>query len=360
MDDVFDLLLTGEDIVELGDIALELHDVPRAVHDVFLVDVAQLDFGHKLGLDLVDLKALHKVGHDVGFELRTADDRDGLVDVEQDRLETVQQMQAVGLFSQIEVHAATGRLDAPRDPLVQDLTHTHDARIAVDKHIEVAREGILQRGGAEQLRHELLGVDSPFQVDRDAEAGKVGLVADVGNLAHLALFGKLHNALDDDVGLGRVRNLVHLDDALVGQVAPARANLEAAGARVDDALHLLAAVDDLAAGGEVGRGHVFKQVAVGVAKEVHRCGAHLVQVEPADIGRHRDADALVRRHEDVGERGRQKARLLHSAVVAVDEVHGVLVDILEDLGADRRELGFGITRGRIAQVTGIVLAEVAL
>ena len=149
VDDVFDLLLTGEDIVELGDVALELHDVPRAVHDVFLVDVAQLDFRHELGLDLVDSEALHKVGHDVGFELRTADDRDGLVDVEQDRLEAVEQMQAVGLLRQIEVHAATGRLDAPRDPLVQDLAHAHDARIAVDKHIEVAREGILQRGGAE-------------------------------------------------------------------------------------------------------------------------------------------------------------------------------------------------------------------
>ena len=221
MDDVFDLLLTGEDIVELGDVALELHDVPRAVHNVFLVDVAQLDFGHKLGLDLVNPEALHKVGYNVGFKLRAADNRDGLVDVEQDRLEAVEQMQAVGLLRKIEVHAATGRLDAPRDPLVQDLAHTHDAWIAVDKHIEVAREGILQRGGAEQLRHELLGVDAPFQVDRDAEAGKVGLVADIGNLAHLALFGKLHDALDDDVSLGRVRNLVHLDNALVGQVAPA-------------------------------------------------------------------------------------------------------------------------------------------
>ena len=185
-------------------------------------------------------------------------------------------MQAVGLLRQIEVHAATSRVDAPRDPLAQDLTHTHDAWIAVDKHIEVAREGILQRGGAEQLRHELLRIDSPFQVDRDAEAGKVGLVADVGDLAHLALLGKLHDALDDDVGLGRVRYFVHLDDALVGQVAPARANLEAAGARIDDALHLLAAVDDLAAGGEVGRGHVFQQVAVGIAKEVHGRRAHFV------------------------------------------------------------------------------------
>ena len=157
-------------------------------------------------------------------------------------------MQTVGLLPQIEVHAATSRLDAPRDPLVQNLAHTHDARIAVDKHIEVAREGILQRGGAEELRHELLGVDSPLQVDRDAQAGKVGLIADVGDLAHLALLGELHDALDDDVGLGRVRNFVHLDDALVGQVAPARANLEAAGTRVDDALHLLAAVNDLAAG----------------------------------------------------------------------------------------------------------------
>ena len=265
VDDLLDLFLARENSVQLRDVGLELLDVLRAVDDVFLVDVAQFDFRHEFGLDLVDIEALHEVGHNVGLEFRAANDRDGLVDVEQNRLKAVQQVQAVGFFVQIEVHAAAGRFDAPCHPLAQNLAHAHNARVAVDEHVEVARERVLQRGGAEQLRHELFGVDAPLQVDGDAQAGEIGFVADVGDFAHLALFGELHDAIDDDVGFGGVWNLVHLDDALIGQVAPARANLEAAESRVEDALHFLAAVDDFAAGGEIGRGHVFEQVALGVA-----------------------------------------------------------------------------------------------
>ena len=93
---------------------------------------------------------------------------------------------------------------------------------------------------------------------------------------------------------------------------------------------------------------------------MHGGFAHFVQVEAADVGSHGNADALVRRHQDVGERGGQQARLLHGAVVAVHEVDRILVDVLEDLGANRGKLGLGVTRGGVAQVAGVVLAEVAL
>ena len=116
----------------------------------------------------------------------------------------------------------------------------------------------------------------------------------------------------------------------------------------------------ISAGREVGHGHVLEQVAIGVLQVVHGGSADLVEVEAADVGRHGDADALVGRDEDVGERGGQQTRLLHGAIVAVDEVDRVLVDVLEDLGADGGELGLGITRGGVAQIARIVLAKVAL
>ena len=269
-------------------------------------------------------------------------------------------MQALGLFAQVKVDAATRGLNTPLDPLVQDLAHAHNARVTIDQYVEVARERILQRGRAIELRHELVGVDAALKVDSDAQTRKVGLIANVCDLFDLALFGELDDALDDDIGLGGVGDLVDLDDALFGNPAPAGANLEAAQPGLDDLLHLLAAVDDLAAGGEIGHGHVLEQVAVGILQVVHRGGADLVEVETADIGRHSDADALVGRDKDVGERGGQQAWLLHGAVVAVDEVDRVLVDVLEDLGADGGELGLGITRGGVAQVARIVLAKVAL
>ena len=253
-DDFLDVLLAREDLLEFGNLALELRDVLGAVEDVLLVDVAQLELGDELGLGLVDIKSAHQVGDYLGLEFGAADDGDGLVDVEQDRFETVQQVQALGLLAQVEVHATARGLDAPCDPLVQDLAHAHHAGVPVDQHVEVARERILQRGDAIELCHELLGIDAALQVDGDAQAGEVGLVADVGDLAHLALLGELDDAVDDHVGLGGIGDLVDLDDALFGDPAPPRADLEAAQARLDDALHLLAAVDDLAAGGEVGHG----------------------------------------------------------------------------------------------------------
>ena len=359
-DDLLDVLLAGEDLLKLGNLALELGDVLGAVENVLLVDVAELKLGNKLCLGLVDIEAAHKVGHDLGLELGATDDGDRLVDVEQDCLKAVQQVKTLGLFAQVKVNAATRGLNAPRDPLVQNLAYAHNAGIAVDQHVKVARERVLQRGRAVELGHELVGVDAALEVDGDAQARKVGLVADVGDLLDLALLGELDDALDDDIGFGGVGDLVDLDDALFGDPAPAGADLEAAEAGLNDALHLLAAVDDLAAGREVGHGHVLEQVAVGILEVVHRGGTDLVEVEAADVGRHGDADALVCGHEDVGERGGQQARLLHGAVVAVDEVHRVLVDVLEDLGADGGELGLGVSRGGVAEVSRVVLAEVAL
>ena len=272
----------------------------------------------------------------------------------------MQQVQALGLFAQVKVNAATRGLNTPLDPLVQNLAHAHNTGIAVDEHVEVARERILQRGRAIELGHELVGVDAALKVDGDTQTREVGLIADIGDLLDLALFGELDDAFDDDIGLGGVGDLVDLDDALFGNPAPAGADLEAAKAGLDNLFHLLAAVDNFAAGREVGHGHVLEQVAVGILQVVHGGGADLVEVETADVGRHGDADALVGRDKDVGERGGQQTRLLHGAVVAVDKVDRVLVDVLEDLGADGGELGLGITRGGVAQIARIVLAKVAL
>ena len=44
----------------------------------------------------------------------------------------------------------------------------------------------------------------------------------------------------------------------------------------------------------------------------------------------------------------------------VHEVDRVLVDVLEDLGADGGELGLGVTRGGVGQVARVALAKVAL
>ena len=91
---------------------------------------------------------------------------------------------------------------------MQNLAHAHNARVTIDQHVKVARERILQRGRAIELGHELVGVDTALKVDGDAQARKVGLVADIGNLLDLAIkaakarasLGEISSALEKHFG----------------------------------------------------------------------------------------------------------------------------------------------------------------
>ena len=63
--------------------------------------------------------------------------------------------------------------------------------------------------------------------------------------------------------------------------------------------------------------------------------AHLPQVKTAQIAGHTHGDAFVGRDQYIGESGGQKSRLLHLTIIVVHKVHSILVDIPEQLRADR-------------------------
>ena len=88
--------------------------------------------------------------------------------------------------------------------------------------------------------------------------------------------------------------------------------------------------------------------------------AHLAQIESADLAGHTHGDALVGGHQHVGIGGGQERRLLGGVVVVIHEVHGVAVQIPEQLRADGRQLGLGIAAGGVGHIAGVHLAEVAL
>ena len=71
----------GDEVGEVGDVLLQLLGLGGAFEDVLLVDVPQADVRHVLGLDPVQAKARHEVGHHHGVLLGLPDDGDGLVDV---------------------------------------------------------------------------------------------------------------------------------------------------------------------------------------------------------------------------------------------------------------------------------------
>ena len=74
------------------DLLLQPGHLLNALEDVLLVDVAQLDVGHVLGLHVVDAEADHQVGHHLVVLLGLPDDFDGPVDVQQDLFQAAEQV----------------------------------------------------------------------------------------------------------------------------------------------------------------------------------------------------------------------------------------------------------------------------
>ena len=269
-------------------------------------------------------------------------------------------MQLVLLLVQVKEHAAAHAFRAPSCPLVQQLAYAEHARHTADQHIEIAGKAVHQRRHLHQLRHQLVRIRASLEVDRNLEAGKVGLVSHVCDLAHLAGLNQLGDLVDDRFDRGRVRDLGDLDQVFLFVIRPFGAHLERAAAGLVDRAHLGLIVDQLAAGRKVRRWHGRNQIMLRVFDIFDRRAAHLAEVEAAEIGCHADRNARVRGHEDVREGGRQQHRLLHRAVVVVHEIDRVRVDVAEQLGAERVQLGFGVTRRGVRHVARIHLAEVAL
>ena len=310
-DDAADAALALKRRLEVGNIFFQRIGLGRALEDVFAVDVAQLDFGDKVCLHLIETEARHEVGHDVGLPLGVADDGDGAVDVKQDLAEALQQVELGALFLQVKEHAPPDALHAPRCPLVEDLADAHHARIARDEDVEVAGKAVAQRREPEELLHDLLGVCTALEVDGELQTAEVGLVAHIGHLAQLARLDELGHLVDDSLHGRGVRDLIDLDDVLLRQVPPAGAHLEAAASGAVDLRHLAAVVEDLAAGRKIRRGQRREQVVVRILEIGDRRAADLLKVEAADLARHTDGDAEVCRHEHVREARRQQRRLFH-------------------------------------------------
>ena len=293
--------------LEVGDLGLEVLDLLDALHDVLAVEVAQLDLGDVLGLNLVEVEGLHQVGYDLALLGRAAHDRNGAVDVEQNLAEAEQQMQLFLLFAEVEAELAAQAAHAEADPFAQDVRNAELARRAVDQHVEVAVECVLQRRQLVELGHQLVGVGAAAQVDGQLEAREVDLVAHVGDVLDLAALDRVGDLGDDCLNRGGVGDLRHVDAVGVFIVGIARAHPQGAAPGLKHAAHGLAVVDDVCAAGEVGRlDDVHQRVRGGVrmAEQGNRRVADLAEVERADGGGHADGNAHVGRDQNVGKRGR--------------------------------------------------------
>ena len=118
----------------------------------------------------------------------------------------------------------------------------------------------------------------------------------------------------------------------------AEGDLAAAGrVAVDNALP---AADD-AAGGEIGPRNDLHQLFDGhvrVVDELDEPVADLAQVVRRNLRGHADGDAVGAVDQQVGELARQDERLAVLAVVIVDEIDRVVLEVGEHLGGDGRQL----------------------
>ena len=269
-------------------------------------------------------------------------------------------MQLLALARQVVIHAAADALGPPGGPLAEYFAHAHYARVPLDKYIEVAGKGVHKRRQSEELRHQLFRLRAALEVDCELQAAQVRLVAHVGDFLHLAGLHQLRHLVHHGLGRGGIGQLIHLYDVRLRVVAPACPYAEAAAPGAVDLRHRRGVHYNLAACREIRRREGGHYVVLRVAHELDGSLAYLGEVEAAYLARHADGDAGVGRDEDVWERSRQQRRLLHGAVVVVDEIHRLLVYVPEYLVAYPGELRLGVARSGAGHVTRIHLAEVAL
>ena len=359
-DDAVDARRTLEDVLQVLDGVFQFLDLGGALEDVFPVQVAQLDLGHILGLYLVDAEPDHQIGDDLRLFGGAAHDLDGFVDIQQDGFQALEQMQAFLLALQIVVGAAAHALRAERDPLQQDLPHAQHFGLPGDQHVEVAGEVVLQRGGLEQPRHQLVRVLSALEVDGQFQAVQVGFVAHVADLADLAQLDQLGDLVHDGLHRGGGGNMGHVDAVVGFVVAPPGAYPHAAAAVFQHVLHLGCVVQDGAAAYKIGGGQNLFQFGVRVFHQRDGGAAELRQVERTDVGRHAHGDAQRVVGQDRGEGHRQQRGFGGGAVVVGHKIHGVLINVAEQFLTHRLQLGLGVTGGGVGHVAAVRLAEVAL
>src|SRR6266550_7085640 len=199
---------TREDRLELGD---ELDRLAVVVVQLLALESrepAELHLQDGLGLRLGEPEPLAHLSHEQDFlALVRADELDDLVDMVVRDLESLEDVRSFLRLPEVVVGAAADDLAPVIDVVLQDLLQRKSPRLLVDEreHVEVERR--LHRGVLEQVvQHERLVVVS-LDLDDDAHALSVALVADVRDPRELLVLYEVRDLLDERGFVHRVRQL---------------------------------------------------------------------------------------------------------------------------------------------------------
>ncbi len=281
---------------------------------------------------------------------RGADEADHFVDVGDRDRQTDLDMGVVARLGE-------QKLGAPGDDLLSEFEegpqHVHQRqhlRPTAVQRDHVRAEARLHRGEAPKLVENHVGDGVAPQLDDNAHAVAIELVAQVGDALDPLVAHQFGDLLDqrrlidligdlaDDQSFAILAQLLdrdlrsHDDRAAAGRVSGADAG----------------APEDGRAGREVGPGNMLHQLFerdVGLVHQRQQPVDRFAEIVRRDVGRHADRDAACAIDQQIGKTRREDDRLLFLLVVIGFEVDGVLVEILEQRQRDAIEPGFRVPRG---------------
>ena len=398
-------LLFGDEILEV-DLALVRHDVGAAVVVVETPDLGKLglddaedgvlvaeqraqvaDAGEQAGvlfLDLVALEAGELLEPQVedGLSLRSrelegvdervarrlavgsvADDADDLVEIVEGDEQALEDVgPRLGLV-ELELGPPDDDLFLEGDVRLDHLGQGERARHTADQSDVDDPEGRLHlRVLVELVEHDHRD-GLALELDDEAHAGAVRLVAQVADLGDLLGLHEVDDVVDQRGAVDLVRQLRDDDGAPVAlELLGVRlgADADASAARAVGLFEAAGAEDD-AAGREVRPLDELHEVVggrLGVVDHVHDGVDDLAEVVRRDVGRHADGDAGRAVDQEVGHAAGQHLGLAPRLVVVGHPVDGVGVDVAQHLHGDLAEARLGVTHGR--RRVALDGAEVAL
>ena len=336
-------------------LALQLHLLEPAQR-------AQTRVEDRVGLEFGKLEPLHQ------GRLRLvllADDADDLVEVEIDDEEAAEDFKPALDLGEAMARAPLQHDAAMVEPFAERIGEAdHAGDQPADQHVHVERNSCFEFGEPEKRFHQDDRIDAARARLQHHPHVLGRFVAHVGQQRQFLLLEKFGELLDeprlgDSIGdLGDHDGPGAAPEIFLG---PARPHPEGAAPGPVGLGDRVRAVDQDAAGGEVGALHEGEELGrgrVAVSDQVERRVAQLRRVVRRDRGRHADGDALGAIGEQVREGRRQDDGLLLLAVIGGPEIDGVLVDPVEEQAGDFRQTRLGVAVG--GRPIAVDVAEIAL
>ena len=245
----------------------------------------------------------------------------------------------------------------------QHVLEIHHLRATAVQRDHVRAEARLHRGEAPELIEHHVCDRFALELDDDAHAVAIELVAQVRDSLQFLLANEFGDLLDQRRLVDLIRDFrddqrfailaqglgvdlgAHDDRAAPGVIGGADAG----------------AAENRAPGREIRPGNMFHQILDGHVRLVHQREQsvdRLAQIVRRDIGRHADRDAARAVDEQVGKARRQNRGLELLLVVVRLEVDRVLVEVLQQGHRDLLEPRFGVPRG--CRRVAVDRAEIAL